>query len=442
MLIRLKLCSKCAMLEVMNTNTWRDSVVVKAILVAVALLFGLGGIFYRSSGDKAVVHVGPQSITGAEIQIYAARRKIHPMYAVQILISKSIAEQEAHSLNMIVSDNKVADSIKQIPEFQDHHRLFSYEKMTSVLKQADMSYEAFQEDLKKRLMMQQLFALVSEVDVPMSVAYAALQGEKQMRAGVMYEITPTKITVSNNEVKKYFEANRELFMTPTYTYGVVAMVPDANANELIAATKEGQTIDEIKDSIQSIKIVNCTWANGVLMTELPREIAEVLKTEPTELEYTVRKNDEFAWMFCIVRKVAPMQSEFNDVQKQAMGLLKEKIASDKAMEMAQRFSPRAGQVGNYVVKATPIKLMTFQQMREAEIAPDVCCAVFLTRIGKKRCLQRKGRAIVVIAQKKKDYAYMNSEVKAKKQQVLNLAHEEMQNALFKSFAAKYPVRSN
>lgn len=146
------------------------------VLAAVAVI-AAGSVWAvtRSNNDEVVARVNGEIITRNDL--YDAMVMQTGQDTLDNLISKKIIEQEAEKQNIKVSDADIEKELKKLAEYYGGQDAFEQTVASS-----NMSMD----DVKK--------------DVVLNVQLEKLMG--------------SKITVTDEEIKKYFEANTDSFATP------------------------------------------------------------------------------------------------------------------------------------------------------------------------------------------------------------------------------------
>lgn len=146
------------------------------VLAAVAVI-AAGSIWAvtRSNNNEVVARVNGEVITRNDL--YEAMLMQTGQDTLDNLISKKIIEQEAEKQNIQVSDAEVEKEIKELADYYGGQDAFE---------QTMASYNTSMDDVKK--------------DVVLNVQLEKLMG--------------SKITITDEEIQKYFEANTDSFATP------------------------------------------------------------------------------------------------------------------------------------------------------------------------------------------------------------------------------------
>lgn len=206
------------------------------ILGAIAftfVLFGTSSYFGDNGPNEWVAKVNGKAITERELEIAYQRflqqpgsegvRQLDPEYIktelLQSLIEQQVILQDASNIGMTVSTEQVSDMIRSVPFFKDESGQFSEEAYLRFLATSNYTDQSFRTLLHDSIITGQLqnsivhtaFALPSELN---DFAKFLLQTR-----GIRYFVIPkstveSEVTVSEDEIKAYYEKNLNKFKTP------------------------------------------------------------------------------------------------------------------------------------------------------------------------------------------------------------------------------------
>lgn len=139
--------------------------------------------------------------------------------AMQSLVSQALFENFAKEIDLHVSDQEVAEKISQIKAFQVNG-VFNKQKYLDTLKESDRSLDTkkYEEGLKKYILLQKIQDLlkpqISELEAR-AIANASF-GADRVEVKIL-KLTDMKVQASDDEVKQYWEKNKNNFKTkPAY----------------------------------------------------------------------------------------------------------------------------------------------------------------------------------------------------------------------------------
>ncbi|MEJ2792220.1 SurA N-terminal domain-containing protein [Iodobacter sp. LRB] len=191
-------------------------------LVSLGLVVGVGltGYSAMEGGGSYLAKVGQTKITPRELAQAIGNRAVpnemKPMVLEQ-LVKKQLLLEQAGLLHLDVSDDQIRNAIAAIPDFQENGK-FSAQRYKDLLAAQQMTPLDFQQRVRDDIASSHLLAGFSSGIQSTAVAdyMAALLGEK--RDVAMLQISPAaflpQITVSDAEVKKYYDAHTAEFKLP------------------------------------------------------------------------------------------------------------------------------------------------------------------------------------------------------------------------------------
>ncbi len=165
---------------------------------------------------------------------------------LQSLIYQALIENFAKEHGIVVSDEEVQKAILSIPAFQKEGR-FDKATYLAVLQSMRMKPKAFEANLKKELLLKKTLALLSPDAVPLEVE--AVGSAIFMADKLRYKVfTPAdvNVTATDAELKKYWEAHKNDYMTPRrYKVAIAWVAPAAEqpGEEEIAAYYKAHRTD-------------------------------------------------------------------------------------------------------------------------------------------------------------------------------------------------------
>ena len=209
-------------------------IVVGLIVVSFAL-FGLGS--YLSGASKVVV----ASVNGTEISSTALTRayqnyqeRLRKMFGdqynpemfgtarvkrevLQGLITQEVMNQMLHEQGYMASSEQIFDKIKSYEAFQEDG-VFSGKRYKEVLSLQGMNGEAFENDLSRDIASQQIqsgIATSAFLTEKEKKTLATLQNQKREIGYFDVSVKPYRklVTVSEGDVKSYYEKNSQLYLT-------------------------------------------------------------------------------------------------------------------------------------------------------------------------------------------------------------------------------------
>ncbi|MBI2088584.1 MAG: SurA N-terminal domain-containing protein [Deltaproteobacteria bacterium] len=206
------------------------------IIVVVFALWGVGS-YVNDSGRTTVAVINGETLTPREFEIHYQRflenyrnllrgalteemiRNLNLRGAVlEELIQRRLLLQEAQRLGLGVGDEELRSEITRVPVFTVDGR-FSKSRYLQALRSSRLSPEAFETEQREQLTIQRLYAIIRD---SVHVAEAELKDryrlkEEKLDLHFMRFVAGqflSGIKVTPDEVKSYYERNRESFKEP------------------------------------------------------------------------------------------------------------------------------------------------------------------------------------------------------------------------------------
>ncbi|MFU9138358.1 peptidylprolyl isomerase [Erwinia tasmaniensis] len=225
-----------------NLRAASNHVVLKIILGLIILSFvltGVGNYLIGGNGDFAA-KVNGDEISRAQLErAFSSERSrqqqmlgeqfstlaSNPGYMQQIrqqalsqLIDEKLLDQYAKTLKLAISDDQIKQAIFSQPAFQTDGK-FDNAKYLGLINNMGFSADQYAEALRKQLTTQQLITSVTGTDFMLNGetdALAALVAQqRQVReATINVSALVAKQTVTDEDIKNYYEQNKNSFMSP------------------------------------------------------------------------------------------------------------------------------------------------------------------------------------------------------------------------------------
>ncbi|MEQ4675798.1 peptidylprolyl isomerase [Providencia vermicola] len=248
-----------------NLRTKANSPFIKILLGLIMLSFVLTGVMMGGLGGNSAnkaAEVNGQPISKEQLQqAFQQERQSLQEYlgdkfsevasneesmnllrrqALDNLINNELINQYANELNLSASDQQIEQSIFSMPIFQTDGR-FDSDKYREILSRYNINADSFAAQIRQDLTRAQLgksftgtdFALPSEVK-----AYAELfMQEREIRTATLsLADVQAKQTISEEELKAYYDANQNSFISPekvkvSYVEMDAASMPEATVSD-------------------------------------------------------------------------------------------------------------------------------------------------------------------------------------------------------------------
>ncbi|WP_147195808.1 peptidylprolyl isomerase [Pantoea sp. CCBC3-3-1] len=225
-----------------NLRAASNHVVLKIILGLIILSFiltGVGNYLIGGNGDYAA-KVNGQEISRAQLERAFSNERSrqqqmlgeqfsqlasNPAYMQQIrqqalsqLVDEQLLDQYAKELKLAISDDQIKQAIFNQPAFQTNGK-FDNARYLAIINNMGLSAEQYAQALRKQLTTQQLIAAVTGTDYMLpgeTESLAALVSQERLvrEATINVAALAAKQTVSDEDVKNYYEQNKNNFMAP------------------------------------------------------------------------------------------------------------------------------------------------------------------------------------------------------------------------------------
>ncbi|MGB9096491.1 peptidylprolyl isomerase [Erwinia sp.] len=225
-----------------NLRAASNHVVLKIILALIILSFvltGVGNYLIGGNGDYAA-KVNGQEISRAQLENAFSNERSrqqqqlgeqfsqlagNPAYIQQIrqqalsqLVDESLLTGYAKDLGLAISDDQIKQAIFTQAAFQTNGK-FDNAKYLGLINQMGFSADQYAEALRKQLTTQQLIAAVTNTDFMLTgetdqLAELVSQERLVREATINVAALAAKQTVSAEEIKNYYEQNKNNFMSP------------------------------------------------------------------------------------------------------------------------------------------------------------------------------------------------------------------------------------
>ncbi|BCS88661.1 SurA N-terminal domain-containing protein [Pseudodesulfovibrio sediminis] len=299
------------MLEIMRENAsgWIVKILFAVIIVVFVFAFGMSGL--TNSGDPVMASVDGKTITRAEFQLAYNRateivRQSNPQVTQaqlrstqfkQLVMSNLMDEilllNEADKLGVSASDDEVVAGISAQSMFKNADGKFDPNIYQGRLRQLRMTPAEYEADFKKELMMdkvRQLAVRPAEVTEAQARHLFNWLGE-QVRMDFI-EVAPNDfidtVTVSEDEIKTFFDANTERFTAPAQvTLRYLTFTPEALAkNETVTDEEIASYYEANKASMEQKEQVR---ARHILVMSKDSDPEEVQAAAAKKIEKVLKK---------------------------------------------------------------------------------------------------------------------------------------------------------
>ncbi len=210
--------------------------IIIAVLIVSLSIWGMDAIIGGFSGEPEVATVNGEDITEREflriVQIESQRRlaqmeRPDPTLlddeqirreVLELLIQERVLTQDAAEQGLALSDADVDALITQMPQFQVNGQ-FNRDRFVSTVRNLGMGVAEFREAMRKQYVINQIRSGVSQSGfVAETGAEKLLSLQNQTRdfrtVTLSSDDVADKVSVSDEDIAEYYEANAALFMRP------------------------------------------------------------------------------------------------------------------------------------------------------------------------------------------------------------------------------------
>lgn len=396
-----------------NLRTKANSPLLKIILALIILSFVLGGVMMGGIGGNSAntaAEVNGQPISREQLQqAFQQERQSLQEYlgdkfsevasneesmnllrrqALDNLINNELINQYANELNLSASDQQIEQSIFSMQIFQTDGR-FDSEKYREILQRYNINADSFAAQIRQDLTRAQLgktftgtdFALPSEVK-----AYAQLyMQEREIRTATLpLADVQGKQTVSDDELKAYYDANQDSFISPekvkvSYVEMDAASMPAATVSDEDVKAYYEQNLKNYTQAEQKqysmIQVASEKEANDIL-NELKAgaDFAAIVAEKSTDI-FSAKQKGLIGWM-----EASSTPSEIADAKLTEKGQLSAPIKSqnnyiifrldDIKPELTKPFEQVKESIKNSLLQDKNIKKFYDLQQKVSEAATN------------------------------------------------------------------------
>jgi peptidyl-prolyl cis-trans isomerase D len=391
-----------------HAGTWMIKIILGAIVV-VFVFWGVGSYTSRRTGRVASVNgtiitlddyrISYRNLVEQVRQSFGKNLNEELIEMLQIrkraldqLIDRSLMQQAAEKFKLTVSDEELAESIRNIGAFQTAG-VFDNRRYINTLNSNKLVPETFEVQQRDALIIDKLQAFVSgnikvtdleaeqwyiwnntEVDIDYVMLEPqrykdieptdeeirnyfdqhkdAYKTDPQIKVRYLHfkpEDFADKVTVSEDDIQDYYESNPEKFKSPKTVEArhiLIKLGPDANAEEVESARQRIETVFEMAKEGQEFAELAKKYSEGPTKTQggnlgafrreaMVKPFADkAFSMKPGEISEPVRTR--FGWHIIKVEKVNPEKtSSLSEARDDILNNLKADLSKNLAYDEAE-----------------------------------------------------------------------------------------------------------
>jgi peptidyl-prolyl cis-trans isomerase D len=207
------------MFDFVEKNKGLVKILLAVIALGLVIGVGLGG--YSAFGEPYLAKVGNSRVTEHEFAEATGGQDVPQEQRAQVLsqlIQRQLLLNEANDLYFGVSDKVLNDIISTIPSFMENGK-FSKQRYHTVLASQQKTEQQYKKALAREIQIQQLLQplvesrLVSKT-LLQKLATLLLERREINLAKFIPQAVMSQVSVSGEEVKKYYDQNKGVFQLP------------------------------------------------------------------------------------------------------------------------------------------------------------------------------------------------------------------------------------
>lgn len=288
------------MLSIMRKHA--GSWMIKVLLFAIVVVFSFWGVgSFRSRQNTRLAEVNGELISYEQYrqsynnlmdqyrQMYGgqlsddALKILRPReQALDQLVNRVLMLQEAHRLQIRVTEQEIADAIRRYPAFQANG-VFDYNRYNRLLMQLRMTPEEFEGNQKDGLLLQKLMALVQDGVVVFEADAREWYDWNNAEINLNYVLfSPERyqdISPKDEDVQEYFNAHQNDYMTDPQVKVRYLFFDPEGYRDAVEVTDDEVAQYYADHSEEFNKVEKVTPASTKTLDEVRPSIINMLKAE-------------------------------------------------------------------------------------------------------------------------------------------------------------------
>ena len=238
--------------------------ILVAIIIVPFVFWGMGSVF--SGGNiNSIAKINNFNISTKDFVNYINNSKINSDIIKENinnnileelltgLVSNTIVDLEIKDLNILISDNTLAESIKKDKSFHDEKNKFSRLKYEKFLLENNISVTDFEIRLKNNELKKELFKYISGgIKSPYFIANKTFRNQtKEIELSYLNlnEVYKKKDEFTNDEIETFIKENDEKLKTELIDFTYVKITPQNLVQEKEFSENFFSKIDELENQI-------------------------------------------------------------------------------------------------------------------------------------------------------------------------------------------------
>ncbi len=314
--------------------------ILVAIIIVPFVFWGMGSVF--SGGNiNSIAKINNFNISTKDFVNYINNSKINSDIIkeninnnileelLKGLVSNTLIDLEIKDLNILISDNALAESIKKDKSFHDEKNKFSRLKYEKFLLENNISVTDFEIRLKKNELKKELFKYISGgIKSPYFIANKTFRNQtKEIELSYLNlnEVYKKKDEFNNDEIETFIKENEEKLKRELIDFTYVKITPQNLVQEKEFSKNFFSKIDELENQIlngysfkeissnfnlQVSKIKDFKYSNNQDLI-----FKEIYQKRDQDKIQIVDKND-FYLLYEIesIKKVLPEKNDFDFIE--------------------------------------------------------------------------------------------------------------------------------
>ncbi len=323
----------------------------------------------------------------------APLRKAIRQQALNNIINEELVYQEAEKEGLVATKEEVKEAILNIPAFQENG-VFSKDKYLAVINSMGISPQFFEEILRKQLSQEHIFSLINGAAyITKEEIKPILQKELSLISGKALIIKP-EVSVSEKELKEYYEKNKNLFAGEKGKKIVLYEINIEKLGKKKAAELAKKLFLSLKDNKPVEKTEGITKVfDDVLykkeqLKNIPENVVKDLQTLSPDKKISFVKTDKAYYLAKFEKEVSkPMP--FEKVKSQVEAYLKEEKEKKELENLYKKIKGDLKEATSlkdlqkkYKRKIKEIKNMSYRDiLRDLSIPSAYVNSIFKTKKG-------------------------------------------------------------